>query len=45
MTINMPLIELEGNLEIDETFIGARRRGHIGRFPARHIVVFGIFCR
>ena len=39
----LPMIQLPGPVEVDETFIGARRRGDHGRIPARHLVVFGIF--
>ena len=39
----LPLIELEGAIEIDETFIGAKRRTDHGRIPKSHHTVFGNF--
>jgi hypothetical protein len=41
LTLYMPVIELPGPVEIDETFIGAIRRGNHGRIPGRHLTVFG----
>jgi hypothetical protein len=37
----LPIIQLPGPVEIDETFIGARRRGDHGRIPGKHLTVFG----
>ena len=41
----MPFIELDGPIEIDETFIGSRRRGQIGRVPGMQEVIFGMYSR
>ena len=38
---NLPLLELNGPIECDEAFIGAKRRGRIGRIPPIHHTVFG----
>ena len=42
-----PVLNLPGPVEIDETFIGRKRNHNYlhGRRPARHIPIFGIFCR
>ena len=37
----LPLLELPGPVEIDETYIGTRRRGYHGRIPAQKATVFG----
>jgi hypothetical protein len=39
----LPLITYSGTWEIDETYIGAPKRGYIGRIPKRHHTVFGTF--
>ena len=40
-----PIIELDGPIECDEAFIGAKRRGVIGRIPPMHHTVFGFFTK
>ena len=39
----IPLISLPGPVEIDETQLGARRRGSHGRLPSRAQLVFGLY--
>ena len=39
----LPVIQVPGPVEIDETFIGAHRRGNHGRIPGAHLTVFGKF--
>ena len=44
----MPIVELPGPVEIDETFVGRRRNApYVGfeRPPGAHLIIFGIFCR
>ena len=37
----LPYISIEGPVEIDETFIGAKQRSTNGRIPKNHHTVFG----
>ena len=36
------LLKLSGPIEIDETFIGSKRRGNHGRLSGRQLTIFGI---
>ena len=38
---HLPLITIDGVIEIDVTFLGAVRRGSIGRTPKKHHTIFG----
>ena len=41
MTNFLPLIHLDGPVEIDETFIGSKQKSSHGRLPKKHHTVFG----
>jgi hypothetical protein len=42
---NIPLIEFTGEIEIDEVYLSARRRGKNGRIPRKGAIVMGLFNR
>jgi transposase-like protein len=37
----IPMISFSGEIEVDEMFLGARRRGHHGRLPHPSEIIFG----